>query len=278
MLSTATGTIRPLAVVTGASSGIGAVFARRLAAKGYNLVLTARRKDRLEELAGALEKQFGVRAEPVPADLADEGGLRRVEDRIATAVNLEFLVNNAGFGTTGLFHEADPAGQDRMLRLHVLATARLTRAALVGMAARKKGNVVNVSSVAAFAQNPGNVSYCATKAWMNSFTEGLHLELKSIGFPVRVQSLCPGFTLTEFHDTLGVDRKAIPPGWWMTAEAVVDASLRGLERGKWMVVPGWRYRGYAILTSVVPRILRHALALSAAARSRRTARTPAPSV
>ncbi len=278
MSPTATGNPRPLAVVTGASSGIGAVFATRLAERGYDLVLAARRKDRLEELAAEMEKRFGVRAEPIQADLTDDGDLRRVEDRIIAAANLDFLVNNAGFATKGLFHNADPAGQDRMHRLHVLATARLTRAALPGMVARKKGNVVNVSSVAAFGQNLGNVSYCATKAWMNSFTEGLHLEMRMIGSPVRVQALCPGFTLTEFHDALGVDRKAIPPGWWMSAEVVVDASFRGLEKGIWMVVPGWRYRGFAFLTSVVPRTLRHALALGAANRSRRAAHTRTPSV
>jgi len=269
--------VRPLAVVTGASSGIGAVFARRLAARGYDLLLAARRKDRLEELAGELETQFGVQAEPFPADLADEGDLRRIEDRVIGVANLEFLVNNAGFGTKGLFHKADPVGQDRMHRLHVLATARLTQAALIGMVARKKGNVVNVSSAAAFGQNPGNVSYCATKAWMNSFTEGLHLEMRMIGSSVRVQALCPGFTMTEFHDALGVDRKAVPAGWWMPAEEVVDASFRGLEKGNWMVVPGWRYKAYAILMSVSPTILRHLLVLGAANRSRRAAHTRTPS-
>ncbi len=271
MTGTVAGTARPLAVVTGASSGIGAVFARRLAGNGYDLVLAARRRDRLDAVAGELETRFGIRAEPLPADLADDGDLRRVEERIFAAANLEFLVNSAGFGTKELFHEADPAGQERMLRLHVLATARLTRAALAGMVARKKGYVVNVSSAAAFAQSPGNVSYCSTKAWMNSFTEGLHLEMRSIGSPVRVQALCPGFTLTEFHDAMGVDRKVIPAGWWMPAEAVVDASLRALEKGTLIVVPGWRYRAYAILMSVAPRILRHALAVSAAGRRRRTA-------
>ncbi len=278
MKTRGSGNIRPLAVVTGASSGIGAVFARRLASSGYDLILAARRKDRLDDIAGELERQFGVGAESFPADLADEGELRRLEERVAAVANLEFLVNSAGFGTKGLFWEADPAAEDRMHRLHVLAAARLTRAALVGMVARKAGNVVNVSSAAAFAQSPGNVSYCATKAWMNSFTEGLHLELRSIGSPVRVQVLCPGFTLTEFHDTLGVDRKVIPAGWWMPAESVVDASLRGIENGKWIVVPGWRYKCYAILMSVAPRTLRHVLAVSATGRTRRAARTGTPSV
>lgn len=277
MSTSAPGSVRPLAVVTGASSGIGAVFATRLAARGYDLVLAARRKDRLEKLAAELETRFGVRAEPFRADLADDADLRRLEDRILGAATLEFLVNNAGFGTKGLFHKAEPLGQDRMHRLHVLATARLTQAALLGMVARKKGNVVNVSSAAAFGQNPGNVSYCATKTWMNSFTEGLHLEMRLIGSPVRVQALCPGFTLTEFHDALGVDRKTIPAGWWMPAETVVDASFRGLEKGNLTVVPGWRYKCFALLMSVAPRILLHALALGAANRSRRAAHAHTPS-
>jgi len=140
--------------VTGASSGIGAVYARRLAAEGYDLVLVARRKDRLEQLAGELEASHGVEAEILAADLAEDADLRKVEGRIARAGNLEFLVNNAGFGTRDLFFQADGKEQDRMHRLHVLAAARLSHAALAGMVARGKGCLVNVSSVAAFDRVP----------------------------------------------------------------------------------------------------------------------------
>lgn len=243
---------RRTAVVTGASSGIGEVYARRLAAQGHDLVLVARREDRLARLADELETSHGVEAEVLPADLAEAADLRKVEERIARAGDLEFLVNNAGFGTQGLFFQSDVQDGDRMHRLHVLSVVRLSHAALSGMVARGKGNLVNVSSVAAFGQSPGNAVYCATKAWMNSFTEGLYLELAAIGSPVRVQALCPGYTLTEFHDRSGIGRGHVPAGWWMSAEDVVDASLRGLARGKLFVVPGRRYKVFVFLLKALP--------------------------
>lgn len=252
---------RRIALVTGASSGIGEVYARRLAARGYDLILVARRKDRLERLAEGLKASHGAEAEVLAADLAENAGIRMVEERIACAGDLEFLVNNAGFGTRGLFFQADGEQQDRMHRLHVVATERLCHATLSGMIARGKGNVVNVSSVAAFGQSPGNASYCATKAWMNSFTEGLFLDLAAIGSPVMVQALCPGYTTTEFHDATGIGRDHVPAGWWMSAEDVVDTSLQGLARGKLFVVPGWRYRLYVVLLKAIPGSVVRSLAL-----------------
>jgi short-subunit dehydrogenase len=240
------------ALVTGASSGIGAAYARRLAAGGYDLILVARRKDRLEELAEELKANHGVGAEALSADLADEVGLGKVEERIARTGDLEFLVNNAGFGTRGLFFQSPREEQDRMHRLHVLATVRLSHAALARMVARGKGSLVNVSSVAGFGQSPGNASYCATKAWMNRFTEGLCLDLAAAGSPVRVQALCPGYTLSEFHDVSGIGRAHGPARWWMSAEAVVESSLQGLARGSLFVVPGRRYRFYAFLLRALP--------------------------
>jgi short-subunit dehydrogenase len=254
------GSGRPLALVTGASSGIGAAFARRLAKEGYDLVLVARRKDRLENLAGELHHTCAIHAEALAADLCKNEDLRRVEQHIERAAHFEFLVNNAGLGMLPLFHEADVESLDQMYRLHVLATMRLCRAALPVLLARKKGYIVNVSSVAAFLQGPGNVSYCSTKAWINSFTEGLYLELRETRADVRVQALCPGFTYSEFHDTLGVDRSFVGKSWWMSADEVVDASLAGLRRGKLIVVPGLRYKLIVFALSVLPRFVRHAIA------------------
>jgi len=247
---------RPLALVTGASSGIGAVFARRLATRGYGLLLVARRKDRLEQLAAELGN-----AEVLVADLSAASDVRRIEERIVAAQNLDFLVNNAGFGTLGRFWQADVEGQDLMHRVHVNAIVRLTHAALRGMVARGRGNIINVSSVAAFLHNPFNVGYGATKAWINSFTEALHVELRSVGSPVRVQALCPGFTHSEFHDRLGIDRSLIPRSLWMTAEEVVERSLAGLERNELIVIPGWRYRLLVGIYYWLPRFVRHAIAL-----------------
>ena len=162
-------------------------------------------------------------------------------------------MNNAGFGSRGYLYEADPAGQEAMHRLHVLATVRLTQAALPGMVARNRGAIINVASVAGFIQGPGNVSYCATKAWMNSFSEGLAMELAGIRSAVTVQALCPGYTYSEFHDVAGMDRNEVPRSLWMDAAFVVAESLRGLDRGRLFVIPGWRYRLIVLLIRVVPR-------------------------
>jgi hypothetical protein len=151
-----------------------------------------------------------------------------------------------------------------------MATMRLTRAALAAMVPRASGAVINVSSVAGFGQSPGNISYCATKTWMNSFTEGLDLELRGVGSPVRVQALCPGFTVTRFHDTMGMSRDGIPSWLWLRAADVVDASLRALERGKPLfVVPGAIYKFIVLLEKLAPRRLRSAAVVRVARRTRR---------
>lgn len=242
---------RPVALVTGASSGIGATFARRLAARGYDLILVARRADRLEALA----REVPTECRAVAADLARDEDLARVEAIAAGEPRLEMLVNNAGFGTRGLFFETDLEEQDRMHRVHIIATMRLTRAALNVMTARRRGAVINVSSVAGFLQSAGNISYCATKAWMTSFTVGLAKELQAAGMPVRVQALCPGYTYSEFHDVLKVNRDFIPKSFWMSSEFVVDSSLRALDRNRVVVVPGWRYRALVFLLDWLPQSL-----------------------
>lgn len=236
------------ALVTGASAGIGATFSRKLAARGYDLILVARRAERLR----ALSSELPVKSSVIAADLTTEAGLSAVEEAIRASSTLEILVNNAGFGTLGRFWETDLTAQENMYRLHVFAAMRLTRAALEGMIARAKGAIVNVSSVAAFANSPGNVSYCSTKAWMNSFSEGLDIELRSVKSPVKIQALCPGFTITEFHETLGVDRKLIPAWLWMKADDVVEASLQALGKRKVIVVPGWQYKATVAIVRHLP--------------------------
>jgi hypothetical protein len=249
---------KPLAVVTGASSGIGAAYARMLASQGYDLALVARRGDRLQQLADELGSRHHAACTVLSADLTSDADLLRVEEFLAGAPNLALLVNNAGFGTMGRFFETPVDSHDAMHRLHVLATMRLTHAALRNLVPRGEGAVINVSSVAAFVPRPGSTSYYATKAWINHFTECLDLELKGAGSRVRVQALCPGFTVTEFHDVLGLDRKTIlSGGWWMQAEDVVRASLRGLEKGKVFVVPGWRYKLLVGLLRLLPRGVLH---------------------
>jgi len=203
--------------------------------------------------------------EPLAADLATDDGIAVVEQRIQAAQNaaqnLDLRVNNAGSGTRGKFFGADVESQDRMHRLHVVATVRLTHTALRGMVDRGRGGIINVSSVAAYRRAPGSVSYCATKCWMNAFTEGLALELKASGSPVKVQALCPGYTMTEFHDAAGIERNKIGAPLWMSAEKVVAASLAGLDRGKLIVIPGWQYKAAAFLLRHLPQWLLNSVAI-----------------
>ncbi len=242
---------RPLALVTGASSGIGAVFARRLAARGYDLLLVARDAERLASLAAELAA-VGARATPVAADLGTDAGLAVVEEAMHAAGRLDLLVNNAGFGTTGTLKDAPVARQHEMLQLHVVAVNRLTHAALQLMATQRRGAIITVSSVASFANSSGNVNYCATKAYQRSFSEGLAIECAPFG--IRVQALCPGFTRTEFHARMAFDQRERAPEWlWMDADAVVETSLRQLEaNGPVVCVPGARYKVIVFLARHLP--------------------------
>ncbi len=250
---------RPVAVITGASSGIGAEFARQLAARGYDLLLVARREEKLRSVAEEIAVKHGVDASVMAIDLASEDGRKRLAGWIRGKPEFAMLVNNAGFGTMGFFTEVDLESQQRMHQLHVLATMELSRAALDNLTAREKTRgrganrgVINVASVASFGQSPSNVSYCATKAWMASFTNGLATELGMRGSPIKVQALCPGFTYSEFHDVMGMDRGPVPKSLWLDADFVVRESLRGFDRGRVYVIPDWRYRLLVALMNAVP--------------------------
>jgi len=193
------------------------------------------------------------------ADLATDRGVAFVAERIRSTPSLDFLVNNAGFGTHGYFWEAPLSGQEAMHRLHVLAPMHLTHVALPRMVERDRGFIVNVASVAGFGQNPGSISYCATKTWMNSFTEGLWLELRARKSNVRVQALCPGFTRSEFHDAADLDMSRVPEALWHSAENVVEASLNGLPSNELFVIPGWRYQTWVSMQKLLPRELIYAI-------------------
>jgi short-subunit dehydrogenase len=243
------------ALVTGASSGIGEAFARRLAARGTALVLVARREDRLEALA----KELDVASEVVAADLADPDDLRRVEERVASATDpVDLLVNNAGFGTTGPFATLPVEREEEEIRVNVLAVVRLSRAALPGMVERGAGGIVNVSSLAAFQPDPGNATYGATKAFVLNFSEALSEELRKTG--VKVQALCPGYTRTEFQTTAEYETSRIPKAVWQTPDQVVDASLAALDRGKVLCVPGPHNKVAAVGSGFLPRVVRRKLA------------------
>ncbi len=261
---------RTVVAITGASSGIGATFARKLAAE-HDLILIARRRDKLQQLADELQAQYGTSSDVIEADLVKEEDLERVAERIATHPALVLLINNAGFGAKGLFWQSPLRVQEKMHKLHVMAVVRLTHAALRNMVPRDAGGIVNVASVSAFVRNAGSVSYGATKSWMTSFTEGLYLELRAVGSNVIVQALCPGFTYSEFHDKLSVDRRQLAGSkYWLSADEVVDASIEGLRRRKLFVIPGWRYRLITAFLTKIPTPVR-LLVESAATRRRQRA-------
>ena len=242
---------RPLALVTGPTAGIGRVYAERLARRGHDLLLVARDAARLDALARELTAAHGVSATARPCDLADPAAVEALAAELTAGADgrarVDLLVNNAGFGTLGTVASADPAGQARMVRLHCETPLRLAQAVLPGMLARGAGAIVNVASIAGFVTGPGNATYSGTKAFLVLWSQGLASEVGRRG--VRVQALCPGFTRTEFHDRMGLGWERIPRPLWMTADAVVDASLAALDRGgPVVVVPGL---GYRALTAVV---------------------------
>lgn len=240
------------ALVTGASSGIGEAFARALAARGSDLVVVARRRERLDALASELSGHHAANVDVVVADLTDEADVARVE-ALLRETELDLLVNNAGIGSEGPFHESDPGVQRAMLRLNVEAVLRLSQAALPGMVERGRGAVINVSSGMAFLPAPDYATYAASKAFVNSFSEALSEELRDTG--VRVQALCPGLIRTEFQEQAGVDASRFPDFVWMEPDDVARESLEALERGTVVCVPGLGYRIATGLTSLMPRAL-----------------------
>lgn len=232
------------AVITGASSGLGASFAKALARRGFDLVLLARRREKLQDLSDQLEKECAVRCEIVCADLADTKEIVRTANHLRQIDHLDILINNAGFATIGNFADVPLEKSMRMFELHMAATVRFTHAALQSMREQKRGAIINVSSMGAFILTPGNVLYDATKSFLNTFSENLSLELTGTG--IRVQSLCPNFTRTEFHevgDFKNFDRAAVPDFLWMMPDDVVSASLAALEANEPAVfIPGRKNR------------------------------------
>ncbi|GAB2455844.1 SDR family NAD(P)-dependent oxidoreductase [Streptosporangium sandarakinum] len=236
----------PTALITGATAGIGAAFARRLAADGFSLVLVARDEERLRSSAETLHRRYGVKTEALPADLALDEDIAKVEERLREGVDL--LVNNAGFGHPGSFLDVPVADEVRMLKVHCEAVLRLTLAALPGMRERDRGAVVNVASVAAFFTRG---TYSASKAWVVNFSESTAAELT--GTRVRVMALCPGFVRTEFHDRASMDTSGIPGFLWLSADKVVAAAMRDLALGARVSVPDIRYKVIVGVGRLIPR-------------------------
>ena len=244
---------RPLAVVTGASSGIGLEYAERLAEQGYDQIIVARRKSRLDALATQLREDYSVEIETLGADLTKPEELHGVEARIAEEPALEVLINCAGFGTASSFAEMVPERAEEEIALNVTALVRLTRAAIPGMIERANGKIVNVSSMASFQPNPYMATYGATKAYVTSFTEALAEELQGSG--VFFQALCPGPVRTEFGDVAGVSESVFPDFAFSTPGEVVAASLKALRNSKVVCVPRASESALASLVDVLPRTI-----------------------
>ncbi|MFL6053746.1 MAG: SDR family NAD(P)-dependent oxidoreductase [Actinoallomurus sp.] len=230
----------PTALITGATAGIGAAFARRLAADGFHLILLARDAERLAKAA----EEYG-NAEVVVADLATDEGIAKGEE---AARHADLLINNAGFGNKGRFLQVPLEDELTMLRVHCEAVLRLTHAALPGMRERRRGGVINVASVAAFFSRG---TYGASKAWVVGFSQGVAQDVPE----VNVMALCPGFVRTEFHDRARMNVSGIPGPFWLDADRVVADALRDFRRGVTVSVPGAQYKALVGLGKLIPRNL-----------------------
>jgi short-subunit dehydrogenase len=238
------------ALVTGGTSGIGAAFARQLAAEGQDLVLVARDVDRLEGTAASLRTAYGIGVEVLPADLAVEADTGTVRSRLSDVDRpVDLLVNSAGIGLQGKFFETSLADQERMFHLNCTAVLRLSHAALTAMVPRGRGDIVVVSSVSGFAPTVRG-SYGASKAWATAFAESLSGQLAGTG--VHVSAVAPGFVRTEFHGRAGLDMSRVPGFLWLSAEDVAATALRDHRAGKVLSVPGGPYKAIVAASRLVP--------------------------
>ncbi|MFP1601971.1 SDR family NAD(P)-dependent oxidoreductase [Microbacterium sp. 2216-1] len=239
----------PTALITGASAGLGAEFARQLAARCADLVLVARSTEALDSLAEQLRDDHGVAVEVITADLASEDDITRVADRIADAGQpIDLLINNAGFGLPLQFADNDIDDEVRHLRVHVEASMRLMHAAIRAMRGRG-GRIINVSSVAGFISRS---TYSACKSWLIGFSRWANAEYARDG--VTVTAVCPGFTHTTFHERMGLapGHEGIPSILWLNASDVVREALRDAARGTAVSIPSWRYKAIVAITKVLP--------------------------
>lgn len=246
------------ALVTGATAGLGAEFARQLAASGRDLVLVARDAARLESTRDELTAAHGISVEVLTADLVTDAGCAAVAARVSdTARPVEVLVNNAGIGTYQPFGTADLAAEERQLDLNVRAVLRVTHAAVPAMTARGAGQIINISSVSAFVPRGGNATYGASKAWVTLFSEALAVQLAGTG--VTVTAICPGFTRTEFHERAHADMSYVPDRMWLDASLVVREGLADAARGKPVSVPSRQYKTLVGAARALPRPLLRAI-------------------
>jgi short-subunit dehydrogenase len=242
----------PIALITGATSGIGAEYARRLAGDGYDLILTGRRSEKINALAGELSDAHGSEVEVIIIELSDpvqvEGLIESIKGR-----DIHLLINNAGFGTTKVFHQEPLEIHEKMIAAHILAHTKIIYAILPMMIEKGAGVIINVSSLGAFLPSPKTVVYSGTKAYLRAFTECLHYELKDSG--IQVQVVCPGLTRTDMHTRIGIPEEAIidwGPFRWIGPQEVVTCSLKCLEKKKVICIPGRMTKMQVIMRQIIP--------------------------
>ena len=239
------------ALITGATAGIGAAYAKLLAKEGFDLVLVARDLPRLKGVAKELSKLYKIKAETIKADLTKPAQLAKVEKRLANnSKPIEVLINNAGFGLKDSFLVSNLAKEQELLDVLVTAPMRLSHAVLPGMIKRNSGSIVNVSSVASFIAGG---TYSAAKSYLTVFSEYLHTELRDTN--VKVSALCPGFTRTEFHARGKMKMSGLPNYMWTTVDQVVAKSWRYVKAGKVICIPGWQYMLLSSIARIAPRPL-----------------------
>ena len=248
---------RKNAIVTGATSGIGAAYAHGLAKRDYDLIITGRRREVIESVAGEIEKKFGVRVQVVIAELSDAKDLDLLIERIKEAGPIDILVNNAGFTTKGFYHREEMIEQERMVLVHVIATMKLTHAVLPGMIERKAGTIINVASLQAVTPMSLSTTYSSAKAFMKNFSMCLHCELKAHG--IKIQCVLPGFTRTDLGRDIGVNMNVMkdkPARKWARPEEVVNASLRGLrKKNSVLCIPGVGNKVQYMAAKIMPERL-----------------------
>jgi hypothetical protein len=248
---------RKLAVVTGASSGIGLAYARYFAAQGYDLIITGRRKDILFETAHEMQRNYSVDVEVIIADLSKKQDITKLLKALGHKIHIDVLVNNAGYSLNCAFTEDEFDHQIDMVKVHMNAPLLLIHSVLPGMIKNKKGIIINVSSLASAFPAANNGMYSGTKSFVRVFTESLHMEVA--GYGIKIQCLCPGFTHSDFHRNSEV-KDYIRPFFWMTPDQVVDYSIYCLKKGRVICIPGFLYRVINFISKFIPRKIYYPLA------------------
>lgn len=253
---------RKVAIVTGATSGIGKEFAFKLAEKGYDLIVVGRREELLNDVADKLRKSYGITVDVNILDLSDTNQLDIFYDKVKEIENVEFLVNNAGLGIEGIFSNDEYKNQEKLLKVHVDASTKITHGVISNMKKNKSGYIVNVASLAGFNAFPDSLMYCSTKSYLITMSQCLAMEL--IAYNIKVQALCPGFTITDFHKKLDMDVNEIKKKGimkWGTTKDVVDYSLKLLEKKmKVIAIPGLLNRILYWIVKIVPKIIYYKIA------------------